>query len=119
MVFITSISEKAINKTEIEHKEFCIYASNSMIKMVDPYYTNSNNKLIYFDSIDKYARYIGTDWFGVFYCGNNTLINNIGEYFEVVENPNLVKRDTEKSNLPNKEQENKKEAKEVEDEKKN
>jgi len=79
----------------IESKEFCVYTSSGMIKMIDPYYTDSSNNIIYFDNIEDYARYIGPNWFGVSYCGNNTLVNNVGEYYKIVENDKHGKRDTE------------------------
>jgi len=101
---ITSVRTKSVNTTEIKHKEFCIYTINSMIKMVDPYYTDSSNNIVYFDNIEEYARYIGPDWFGVAYCGNSTLVNNIGEYFKVDENANYANRDIEESNVQNEKQ---------------
>ncbi|ORX98451.1 hypothetical protein LY90DRAFT_519983 [Neocallimastix californiae] len=95
---------------EIINREFCIYTDNSMMKMIDPYYIDSSNNKVYFDNIEDYARYIGPNWFGVSFCGNNTVVNNIGEYFKVVENPNYKKRDTvdddDKKNEDKKDDEN-------------
>ncbi|KAG4081735.1 hypothetical protein H8356DRAFT_971023, partial [Neocallimastix lanati (nom. inval.)] len=83
-------SLNSANETKSKHVEFCIYTSNSMTKIIDPYYmdSDSSNNKIYFDNIEEYARYIGPNWFGVSYCGNNTIVNNVGEYFKVVENKN-------------------------------
>jgi len=90
---VTSISVISANETEIESKEFCIYTHNDMIKMIDPYYIDDNDNKVYFDNIEEYVRYIGSDWFGVSYCGNNVVVNNIGEYFTVSENTNYEKRE--------------------------
>ncbi|KAG4092765.1 hypothetical protein H8356DRAFT_1404538 [Neocallimastix lanati (nom. inval.)] len=70
--------------------------------------SDSSNNKIYFDNIEEYARYIGPNWFGVSYCGNNTIVNNVGEYFKVLENKNydeqknLYERDEEKNENENK-----------------
>ena len=79
-------SDSFLETKSITNKEFCIYTKNSMIKILDPYYIDSSNNTIYFDNIEDYARYIGPDWFGVSYCGNNTVVNNVGSYFKVSEN---------------------------------
>jgi len=93
----TSITAISVNTTEIESKEFCVYTYYDMIKMIDPYYIDSSNNKIYFDNIEEYARYIGPNWFGVSYCGNNTVVNNIGEYFSVTENANYEKREIDEN----------------------
>ncbi|OUM58767.1 hypothetical protein PIROE2DRAFT_15871, partial [Piromyces sp. E2] len=72
--------------------KFCLYTSNSMIKMVNPFYINSQNETIYFDNIEEYAKYIGPDWTGVGICGEDKVVNNIGEYFTVMKSDKLDKR---------------------------
>jgi len=71
-----------------------------MTKIYNPYYIDvTSNDKMYFDSIEDYARYIGPNWYSVSFWGNNTVVNNVGEYFKVVENENykeqniLKKRD--------------------------
>ncbi|KAL6589174.1 hypothetical protein U3516DRAFT_806842 [Neocallimastix sp. 'constans'] len=61
-----SINDK--ENEDITNIEFCLYTNNNVIKMTNPYYVDSNNNT-----------FIGPDWFGVSYCGNNTLVNNIGK----------------------------------------
>jgi len=60
--------------------------------MINTYYVDFSNNTIDFDYIKNYARYIGPDWFGVSYCGNNTVVNDIGNYFKVTENKKIVKK---------------------------
>jgi len=80
------------------NKEFCIYTESSMVRMINLYYVDFSNNTIYFENIEDYARYIGPDWFGVSYCGNNTVVNNIGNYFKVTENKKIDKREDKKDN---------------------
>jgi len=66
-----------------EYKEFCLYTNNNMIKVVNPSFTDSNNSTVYFNSIEEYAKFIGPTWYGVGYCGNDTIVNNVGIYYKV------------------------------------
>ncbi|KAG4085473.1 hypothetical protein H8356DRAFT_151331 [Neocallimastix lanati (nom. inval.)] len=45
---------------------------------------NANNETLYFDTIEEYSKYIGPAWFGVSYCDNSTVVNNVGRYFTYV-----------------------------------
>ncbi|ORX41590.1 hypothetical protein BCR36DRAFT_227590, partial [Piromyces finnis] len=69
---------------KIDKKEFCLHNYNGITKIVDPFYINSKNETIYFDTIEEYSKYIGPTWFGVAYCGNNTIVNNVGRYFKYI-----------------------------------
>ena len=75
----------------INAKEFCLYGYDGINKVVDPYYINSNNETIYFETIEEYAKYSGPTWFGVSICGNNMLVNNVGVYYEYVNTNTLNK----------------------------
>jgi len=76
-----------------ENKEFCLYTKNSVIKTINPFYVDLNSdETIYFNTIEEYAKYLGPDWAGVSICGDDTLVNYIGEYFKIVENKNFNKR---------------------------
>ncbi|ORX64965.1 hypothetical protein BCR32DRAFT_284777 [Anaeromyces robustus] len=95
-----------ISKNDIHsdsHLETTNVTKNSMIKIFDPYYVDSCNNTIYFDNIEDYARYIGPDWFGVGYCGNNTVVNNVGSYFKVSENKKSKREKVEIKNINQKE----------------
>jgi hypothetical protein len=72
-------------------KEFCLYGYDGITQIIDPYYINSNNETIYFETIEEYAKYSGPTWFGVSICGNNTLVNNVGVYYEYVNTNKLYK----------------------------
>eukprot|EP00833_Pecoramyces_ruminatium_P015059 jgi/Orpsp1_1/1189091/evm.model.d7180000069441.1 len=70
--------------------EFCLYNYDGLTKIVNPSYTDSNNNTVYFDNIEEYAKFIGPTWFGVSHCGNNTLVNNIGVYYKVIEKKDKI-----------------------------
>ncbi|KAG4081764.1 hypothetical protein H8356DRAFT_1438372 [Neocallimastix lanati (nom. inval.)] len=80
--------------------------------MTNPYYVDSNNNTVYFNTIEDYAKFIGPDWFGVSYCGNNTLVNNIGKYYTVIKNKSYNKRESKENKSVDV---NNKKEKEVED----
>ena len=46
-MFDIQFTESVENTESIASKEFCVYTSNSMIKMVDPYYTDASNNIIF------------------------------------------------------------------------
>ena len=82
-----------IQKLTTKSKEFCLFTKNSVIKTIKPFYVDLNsNETIYFNTIEEYARYLWPDWAGVSICGNDTLVNYIGEYFKIAENKNFNKR---------------------------
>ncbi|ORX82692.1 hypothetical protein BCR32DRAFT_309086 [Anaeromyces robustus] len=66
-----------------EIREFCLYSNGRVTKVINPSYTNSNNNTVYFNSIEEYSKYIGPTWFGVGYCGNETIVNNVGIYYKI------------------------------------
>ncbi|KAL6590077.1 hypothetical protein U3516DRAFT_858057 [Neocallimastix sp. 'constans'] len=90
-----SINDK--ENEDITNIEFCLYTNNNVIKMTNPYYVDSNNNTVYFNTIEDYAKFIGPDWFGVSYCGNNTLVNNIGKYYTVIKNKSYNKRESKEN----------------------
>ncbi|KAG4093689.1 hypothetical protein H8356DRAFT_1402663 [Neocallimastix lanati (nom. inval.)] len=94
-----SINDK--ENEDITNIEFCLYTNNNVIKMTNPYYVDSNNNT-----------FIGPDWFGVSYCGNNTLVNNIGKYYTVIKNKSYNKRESKENKSVDV---NNKKEKEVED----
>ncbi|KAL6589314.1 hypothetical protein U3516DRAFT_806765 [Neocallimastix sp. 'constans'] len=105
-----SINDK--ENEDITNIEFCLYTNNNVIKMTNPYYVDSNNNTVYFNTIEDYAKFIGPDWFGVSYCGNNTLVNNIGKYYTVIKNKSYNKRESKENKSVDV---NNKKEKEVED----
>ncbi|KAL6592779.1 hypothetical protein U3516DRAFT_852825 [Neocallimastix sp. 'constans'] len=105
-----SINDK--ENEDITNIEFCFYTNNNVIKMTNPYYVDSNNNTVYFNTIEDYAKFIGPDWFGVSYCGNNTLVNNIGKYYTVIKNKSYNKRESKENKSVDV---NNKKEKEVED----
>ncbi|KAL6592993.1 hypothetical protein U3516DRAFT_852653 [Neocallimastix sp. 'constans'] len=105
-----SINDK--ENEDITNIEFCLYTNNNVIKMTNPYYVDSNNNTVYFNTIEDYAKFIGPDWFGVSYCGNNTLVNNIGKYYTVIKNKSYNKRESKENKSVDV---NDKKEKEVED----
>eukprot|EP00833_Pecoramyces_ruminatium_P006812 jgi/Orpsp1_1/1180844/evm.model.c7180000074843.1 len=76
---------------KIDKKEFCLHNYNGISKIVNPFYVNAKNETIYFDTIEEYSKYIGPTWFGVSYCGNNTVVNNVGRYFTYVGDDKIIK----------------------------
>jgi hypothetical protein len=52
--------------------------------MVNPFYINSQNNIIYFENIEEYAKYIGLDWAGIGLWGDYTIVNNLDEYYTVI-----------------------------------
>ncbi|ORX34337.1 hypothetical protein BCR36DRAFT_417231 [Piromyces finnis] len=82
LVILIFFANNIFAKTD--KKEFCLNNYNGITKIVDPFYINSKNKTIYFDTIEKYSKYIGPTWFGVAYCGYNTIVNNVGHYFKYI-----------------------------------
>ena len=70
------------DNNSLAEKEFCLYGYEGITKVVDPYYINSNNETVYFESIEEYSNFAGPIWFDVSFCGNNTVVNNVGQYFE-------------------------------------
>ncbi|KAL6628889.1 hypothetical protein LY90DRAFT_641706 [Neocallimastix californiae] len=105
-----SINDK--ENEDITNIEFCLYTNNNVIKMTNPYHVDSNNNTVYFNTIEDYAKFIGLDWFGVSYCGNNTLVNNIGKYYTVIKNKSYNKRESKENKSVDV---NDKKEKEVED----
>ena len=79
--------------TTNDNREFCAYTNNDVVKIINPTYLDFNNNTVYFQSIEDYAKYIGPNWIGVSYCGNDTLVNNFGEYFKIVESKEKVKHE--------------------------
>jgi len=83
----------SIYNNSTENLEFCLYTKNSVIKTINPFYVDlDSDKTIYFNNIEEYTKYLGPNWAGVSYCGNNTLVNYVGEYYKIVENKNFNKR---------------------------
>ncbi|ORX96173.1 hypothetical protein LY90DRAFT_643553 [Neocallimastix californiae] len=93
-----------IENSDISIKEFCLYTKSGMIKVTNPFYINKSNETIYFENIEEYAKYIGPTWFGVANCGNNTLVNYIGEYYKISENPEKANKKREEANKKNNEE---------------
>ncbi|KAG4081440.1 hypothetical protein H8356DRAFT_971970, partial [Neocallimastix lanati (nom. inval.)] len=83
-------------QTPTTTREFCLYTTNKVVRMVNPFYINSQNKTIYFESIEEYAKYVGPTWFGVGFCDSNKLVNNVGEYYTVTKKVDVSKRDESK-----------------------
>ena len=69
--------------SSLAKREFCLYGYEGITRVVDPYYTDSNNETVYYETIEKFA---GPTWFGVSMCGNNTVVNNVGRYFKYIGN---------------------------------
>ncbi|ORY16191.1 hypothetical protein LY90DRAFT_517792 [Neocallimastix californiae] len=66
----------SIYNNSTENLEFCLYTKNSVIKTINPFYVDlDSDKTIYFNNIEEYTKYLGPNWAGVSYCGNNTLKN--------------------------------------------
>jgi len=72
--------------SSLAKKEFCLYGYEGITRVVDPYYTDSNNETVYYETIEEYAKFAGPTWFGVSMCGNNTVVNNVGRYFKYIGN---------------------------------
>jgi len=49
----------ANNSLAKESKEFCLYGYEGITRVVDPYYTNSNNEIVYYETIEEYAKFVG------------------------------------------------------------
>ena len=96
------LKNRALPKT---NREFCLYTSNSMLKMFNPFYINSQNETVYFDNVEEYAKFVGPTWSGVGICGENTIVNNVGEYFTVFKSDKLDKRSEKESDQKDKEDE--------------
>ncbi|KAG4089833.1 hypothetical protein H8356DRAFT_1356416 [Neocallimastix lanati (nom. inval.)] len=74
----------SIYNNSTENLEFCLYTKNSVIKTINPFYVDlDSDKTIYFNNIEEYTKYLGPNWAGVSYCGNNTLVNYVGEYYKI------------------------------------
>ncbi|ORX49024.1 hypothetical protein BCR36DRAFT_251888, partial [Piromyces finnis] len=72
--------------SSLAKREFCLYGYEGITRVVDPYYTDSNNETVYYETIEEYAKFAGPTWFGVSMCGNNTVVNNVGRYFKYTGN---------------------------------
>jgi len=57
--------------------------SNLQVNKLYPIYRNDKGKLVYAETIEEYARILGPTWYGVSFCNNNTLVNNLGLYFDI------------------------------------
>jgi hypothetical protein len=73
--------------------------------MFNPFYINSQNETVYFDNVEEYAKFVGPTWSGVGICGENTIVNNVGEYFTVFKSDKLDKRSEKESDQKDKEDE--------------
>ncbi|ORX42640.1 hypothetical protein BCR36DRAFT_362129 [Piromyces finnis] len=94
IINILSVICNTLNNVKLPDtdREFCIYTKNNVYKMVNPFYINSQNETVYFDNIENYAKYIGPEWVGVGVCGEDKIVNNMGEYFTVFKSDKLDKR---------------------------
>jgi hypothetical protein len=81
-IFLTYFANRILAKTD--NKKFCLHNYDGITKVVNPIYMNANNETLYFDTIEEYSKYIGPAWFGVSYCDNSTVVNNVGRYFTYV-----------------------------------
>jgi len=117
-IFLTYFANRILAKTD--NKEFCLHNYDGITKVVNPFYMNANNETVYFDTIEEYSKYIGPTWFGVSYCGNSTVVNNVGRYFTYVGDDknkkpsddyevesNKISKDNNQSNEINKDNSNK------------
>jgi len=72
------------------------------MKTTNPFYVDLNSdETIYFNTIKEYAKYLLPDWAGISICGDDTLVNYIGECFKIVENKNFNKRKRKDEDGPN------------------
>jgi len=76
-------------------REFCLYGYEVITRVVDPYYTDSNNETVYYETIEEYAKFAGPTWFSVSMCGNNAVVNNDGRYFKYIGNTDDEKNSNE------------------------
>ncbi|OUM58774.1 hypothetical protein PIROE2DRAFT_15878, partial [Piromyces sp. E2] len=98
LILFINISNVNGSKSDIVKREFCLYTETNMVKVTNPFYLDDDNNTVYFDNIEKYAEILGPMWFGVAYCGNDTLVNSIGNYYKITKIPNVKKRDKSKDN---------------------
>ncbi|KAG4100492.1 hypothetical protein H8356DRAFT_1036219 [Neocallimastix lanati (nom. inval.)] len=93
---LEEINEEVDNVKSKKNREFCLYNYDGVTKVINPFYTDSNNNTVFFDSIEEYSKFIGPTWLGVSYCGNNTIVNNIGIYYEVAKNSHKNSKENKK-----------------------
>ncbi|OUM58747.1 hypothetical protein PIROE2DRAFT_15900 [Piromyces sp. E2] len=61
-----------------ESRVFCHYNHQGISKVYDPTYFDKKGNVVYAKTIEEYAKVLGPTWFGVSWCGNNTMVNSIG-----------------------------------------
>ena len=90
LTFILFIRITLTNKA----KEFCLYNSEGVIKIYDPIYIDDKGNTVYAETIEEYAKFLGPTWYGVSFCGNNTIVNSMGLYFDISKSK-IQKREVE------------------------
>ncbi|KAG4104866.1 hypothetical protein H8356DRAFT_1638435 [Neocallimastix lanati (nom. inval.)] len=90
LTFILFIKITLTNKA----KEFCPYNSEGVIKIYDPIYIDDKGNTVYAKTIEEYAKFLGPTWYGVSFCGNNTIVNSMGLYFDISKSK-IQKREVE------------------------
>jgi len=50
-------------------------------KVYDPDYFDEKGKAVYAKTIEEYTKVLGSSWYSVSWCDNNTMVNSIGVFY--------------------------------------
>jgi len=81
LTFILFVRITLTNKTKV----FCLYNSEGLIKVYDPIYIDDKGNTVYAKTIEDHVKFFGPTWYGVSFCGNNSIVNSMGLYFDYIQ----------------------------------